>query len=411
MPAIELNLSERVQWVLEVEHPQVNRFEPSAQPCDDLPAAVGEALGQPLDFPAFDQAVVAGDRLVLAVEACLPQIDTLVPTIVGWFVERGTSDDHIRIVVAGVGKSEARSVRERMERALDTGKGLRTEVEIHDVDNGSQIAYVAANEQAEPIYVNRAMIDADVVLPVLCTRSESAVDNFGGFGLYPLVSDRDTRGAFYRLQNAAPERLNASMARRADQAAWWSGMHMAIQVVPALNNRISEVVAGSFAAAADRARQRMAAGWTARMRPADLTIATLDAHRHQQDWMAVARALHAASRVTVEGGSIVLCSQAAPPAGAACRVLSQGRAGNRDVQKQLSRQSSDDALAVELLDRIARSKHLYFVSDWPIELVEGLGACPIDEVEALKHLCEKSAAVNILPSAQHCHALAIDPAH
>ncbi|RMF37632.1 MAG: DUF2088 domain-containing protein [Planctomycetota bacterium] len=402
MPAIELSLSEHVRWTLSVEHARVRMFEPCAPPCPDLTTAVAQALGHPLDFPPFDQAVVPGDRLVLAVESCLPQIDALVPAIVDWFRQRGTPANNIGVVVAGVGQAHAPAVQERLEKRLQALVGSGVEVEVHDVDNPSRIAYVAANAQAEPIYINRAMIDADVVLPVLCARAELAVDNFGGFGVYPLVSNRDTRGTFYRWQNASPARQNAAMAQRATEAAWWSGMHMAVQVIPAPGGRISQILAGSFTAVTEQAGQQMAAKWTADMPPADLTIATLDADQFQQDWMAVARALHAASLATVEGGAIVLCSQAAPLAGPACRILSQGKASSRDVQAQLNRLSSDDALAIELLDRITQSTHLYIASQWPAELVESLGACPLVDARDVEQLCEKASAINVLPSAQNC---------
>ena len=41
-------------------------------------------------------------------------------------------------------------------------------VQVHDTENPAGLAYLAANADDQPVYVNRILVDADVVIPVGC---------------------------------------------------------------------------------------------------------------------------------------------------------------------------------------------------------------------------------------------------
>ena len=67
----------------------------------------------------------------------------------------------------------------------------------HDPADRRQLAYLAANEAGEAILVNRALHDADVVLPVGCLRADEAAGYFGIHGaLFPAFSDAKTLQRF-----------------------------------------------------------------------------------------------------------------------------------------------------------------------------------------------------------------------
>ena len=48
--------------------------------------------------------------------------------------------------------------------AVETSLGEAVSIEVHDPDNPDLITYLAADEEAEAIYLNRFVVDADVVM-------------------------------------------------------------------------------------------------------------------------------------------------------------------------------------------------------------------------------------------------------
>ena len=67
------------------------------------------------------------------------------------------------------------------------------QLETHDPTDRDDLGYLAASKEGKPIYVNRVLHDADVVLPISCLRPDSALGYHGVFGgLFPTFSDEQT---------------------------------------------------------------------------------------------------------------------------------------------------------------------------------------------------------------------------
>ena len=61
---------------------------------------------------------------------------------------------------------------------------------VHDPVDRVQLSYLAASTEAKPIYVNRALSDADLVIPIGCLHPEGALGYFGVYsGIFPAFSD------------------------------------------------------------------------------------------------------------------------------------------------------------------------------------------------------------------------------
>lgn len=403
MQAIRIYLDDTTFWELPPQpQKRIEVHEPSIEACSDVDRCVAAALQQPIDFVPFDQAVVAGDRLVLAVDVSIPQIDRLLVAIINWFAAHGTASHHIRVVLAGADRQRGMVLRERLAEQLQQQVGTAVELELHRVDDPAQVAYVGADKQAAPIYLNRSMVDADVVIPITVPRPADGIDSYGNFTLFPLVSDQRTRQQFSKLSLQAADPAQRAKRERSDEAAQWGGIHLAIQVIPARHGRIATVFAGSLARTAPQALETLSAAWTARLRPGDLTISTLETPADQQDWTALARALHVASRCTIEGGAIVVCSRAAPRLGAAGRRW-------RAARLQLAAEAPaaalvddhDDAVAMQLLETLVNDKQVYLVSELDDELVASLGMTPLHSVEEIASLVDQAARTILLPCAPY----------
>ena len=121
--------------------------------CPDVAGDAARALSAPDDFPPIDAAIVDGDKVVLAVDPNVPNVDEVIQGVIR--VMRSTPASQIEIVVWDEATDETLG----RIRAVATGLNV---IE-HRSDNRETLSYLAADVDAEPIYLNRALVDADFV--------------------------------------------------------------------------------------------------------------------------------------------------------------------------------------------------------------------------------------------------------
>lgn len=395
--SMTLIFGEATRWEVDsVANPTV--FPHSQSSVADIEHSVQLALEGPISFPSLDQALVPGDKLAFAVDPSLPAIHAVVSSVVAWFAARGVSTSNM---LAVVGDNQA-SFAQWLQNELAKDNATAISVEPHDPDTPQGIAYVAANEASDPIYLNRSIVDADVVIPISCARARASLDYFGAFSIFPLLSNRETRGRFYSLPKLDQPAEHLEMRKWADQAAWWLGLLVGIQVVPAPHARVAAIQAGQTEPLEAAIQEHMASCWVCPVRPSELVIALLDGSTPQQAWLHFARALHTANKCTSPGGSIVICSSLGGSVGAGLQRLRQTHRSPAAVAKQLAKDNYDDALAAATVLQAIRDHHVYLVSDIKKSSVESLGVGVIENAEQLSRLVGQHASCTILNSAQNC---------
>ncbi len=150
----------------------------------DVAAATMAALQRPDDFPPLARAIVPGDRVVLAVD---PNVPAIVDVICG--------------VVAAIGQTDAAGIDVVLwDEASDaTVEAIRAEVAPqsrvvrHASADRRQLSYLAADENADPIYLNRLLVDADFVLPIMAARFTDLRRPADRTGVYPWLADSAAR--------------------------------------------------------------------------------------------------------------------------------------------------------------------------------------------------------------------------
>ena len=217
---------------------------------------------------------------------------------------------------------------------------------VHDPLSREALSYLAAATDARPIYIDRAIHDADLVVSIGCLQLDDAPGYHGiNAGLYPGFSDAATIARYASSKSdEAPRRKR--LARLADEASWQLGARFMIEVVPGAAGELLHVLAGDGAAVERRGRELCEAAWRFEVpAPAGLVVATIAGGSATQTWENVGRALAAASRVRAAGGAIVIgCELAAAP-GPAIRRL----AGADELEiaaRDLDEGHPADALAV-----------------------------------------------------------------
>lgn len=393
---LEIHFGKNTTWTL----PSDPRFasSPSATPAiSDWRQAVDAALSSPLDFPPLDQALVPGDQLVLAVDPACPSLVEVVTNTVAWFHQRGAAEANMRIVLGADGQWST----EELAALITQRCGLSIDIEQHSYDDPEQIAYVAANEASDPIYLNRSLVDADVVIPISAARTHGSIDYFGAFGIFPLFSDRATRTRFYSLPSLVDAQQHAQLTAWADQAAWWVGALIGIEVIPLERDQASKILSGQLSALEAAAQQALLAQWNEPVVEGPVVVAAIDGAPQAQSWLSVARALAAAEKKVAAGGAIVLATQLSQPVGAGLRRLRDPQKSATAIAKKLAQDPSEDALAASLILQATGDHHVYLISELRSDTVESLGVSAIADGPQLARLLEQFDSCTVIEAIQH----------
>ncbi len=366
----------------------------------DPAAALTAALAAPLDFPPLKSATIPGDKVSLAVEHGVPQAAALVGAIVRTLVdEAGTRPADICILQA---RGDHGAKLDDLRASLPAEYRRRVETIVHDPSNRDLLSYLAADEAGEPIYINRRLFDADVVLPVGCLRLETAVGYYGvNATLYPAFSDQPTLERFHAAgASATPEEI-ARRRHEADEVAWLLGVLLTIQIVPAAGSGILHVLAGAIESVQRRGKALCDEAWSCRIPGrADLVVAAIEGDREQQNWENVGRALSAAARAVTDDGAIALCTELAENPGPALRWLR--RAGDpRSALRHIRRQRTADAATAHELAQALQRVQVYLLSGLDESVVEELGVAHVSAASEIARLASRHRSCILLSNAQY----------
>lgn len=264
------------------------------------------------------------------------------------------------------------------------------------------MCYLAASREGKPIYFNREICEADVVIPISTLLLEQALGYLGVHGgLFPTFSDEATRRRF-----RAPSSQDWEVHRRrrrgeVEEAAWLLGVHFTVQVAPGPGDTILHVLAGDGNAVSDRGRQLCEAAWMHRSpRRASLVVATIEGGPEQQTWENFARALFAASNAVTDGGEIVLCTELKCSPGPALQRL--GSADDEDeALREIRRDRSLDAVSAALLAEAKRRARIYLISGLNSDFVEDLGVGYVAQPDEIANLSRQHDSCILLGNAHH----------
>ncbi len=379
--------------------------------CADVAGQTHETLQSPLDFPSIEAAIVAGDRVALAVDPNVPQVAEVVTGILKTLAMTEAGD--IDIVLWD-------EATEATIAAITDVAGDTASIQKHDSSHRESLRYLAADAEATPIYLNRFLVDADFVLPVVSARKMDAVGDQDLTGVFPSLADSATRlRQQQRMINAEGQDDEPSSL----QIPWLLGVHLIVTVNVNQDGEVASVVAGAPDAIRKEIAARSACEHATRQANdspwADLVIASIDGDRQQQTWANAARALAAASRHVASGGTIVLWTAInQPPSGDLARLddIDVDDFLNEDADRQhrllINKQDSDGPAEGEFPDwdsqqpnamtfaRILAEHRVLLHSQLPRESVEPMGVGHIDDQSQLVTLSQSFESSGVLRAAQ-----------
>ncbi|HEV3137266.1 MAG TPA: lactate racemase domain-containing protein [Pirellulales bacterium] len=373
---------------------------PRGEPLLHVAEAVDRALAEPLEFPQLAQAAVPGDKVVLALAEGVPQAPTVVARTIEVLLAGGVSARDITLLrAAGDCAADAPDLSEQ------TSGEVRRSIakSIHDPTDRGSLCYLAATSQAKPIYINRAIHDADVVVSIGCLRLDESLGYYGiNSCLFPTFSDEANLKRYRLGKSCEPARRNR-LRNEADQVSWLLGVQFTIQIVPGAGTRILHVLSGSPEAVFRRGSELCSEAWSYSVpRRANLVIATIEGDATQQTWHNVARALAAASQCVSDEGAIAICTDLAEPCGPALQRLI-GAEDLDEVLDEIDKQRPADAVTATQLAQAMQRGKVYLISRLAEDLVEDLGILPVT-AEQISRLAARYESSILLANAQYAIA-------
>ncbi len=354
----------------------------------DVVERVTEALAAPTGIPPLTRCLTVSDQIVIALEEGVPGGDQIGAAVLEYLADAGIDPDGVTILRSAADAAAGRNnpvplLREALQR--------RVRLVDHQPGNQSALGYLASAESGHPIWLNRVLIDADMVIPVGCVHGRAVPGHFGLHGpIYPTFADAEAQKRF-RSPKAlgARGRYRRSFVEAVEEVGWLLGIVFAIQVVPGAGGTAQEIIAGAVEAVRRQARQvyRKAWGWDVPHR-ARIVVAGIEGGPMHQTWRNLARSLAAAMECVEDEGAIVLCCEMAEKPGEAVECLRSSRTRQEAVQKILDSPPADALVAAEMVRALERVD-VYLRGGVDPGLLEDLMISPIESDAELNRLISR----------------------
>lgn len=371
---------------------------PRGEPVADLIAATTAALTEPINYPTLAAWATPGDRVVVALDRGVPQVAKITAAVVDVLIRAGVEPDGITVLQtqadrdAGVGDPR---------RLIDSPLRDRVARVIHDPSDRKELGYLAADKAGEAILINRALHEADVIIPVGCVRGEQSAGYFGIHGtIYPTFSDVKTLQrfrAFGTLDDHSGRRRE--LVADVEHVAWLLGVTFTVQIIPAAGEQVLHVLAGESEAVRQRAESLHHAAWDWTVESqADLVVAAIEGGPGQQTWENFGRALQAAGSFVDDGGAIAVCCDLAAMPGPAMQLL-VGESSREAALRHVGKERPIDALAAAQLVHALDRNRIYLLSQLEASVVEDLDMIPVGSPDELVRLVHQHPSCIVLSNA------------
>jgi nickel-dependent lactate racemase len=372
---------------------------PRGTPIADVRQAMRQTLVEPLAFPPLFQAVTPDDRVVVAISGDVPQADQLVAEVIFQLVEGNVNPTNITILTTSSADAESNGLRSLMPDAARGEIILRQ----HDPRDRDSLSYLAATEDATPVYLNRTLHEADFVIPIGVQRGALASGYFGIYsGIYPTFSDAATQARFRATAVAQPAEQRR-LCKQASEVGRLLGTRFTVQIVPGVNGDVLDILAGDIDKASEVGKQAFQAAWHFEVpERAGLVVVGISGDKSQQSWENVGRALQMAGRVAAGNGDVILCSELSEPLGVGLDILT-GAESILVALREIDRAKPADSLVATQVGVALERGRVYLVSDSPRGQVEDLGVHAI-EADDVARITARYDSCIVIPNAQFVEA-------
>jgi hypothetical protein len=369
----------------------------------DVARAVRDAMENPIAFPNVASAILEEDTVAIAIDPDVPEAIAIASTMVAWMLEQPQAPHEIILVLGSAPEPQ----REAWSQAFAGWEGdepdrPRVRVVWHDPHTQERLEYVAAAESADPIYIQRDLVEAAFVLPVYCVRHDDAPNACDLYAMSPMFADAQTQRRWNEAWFEDNRQHKHRQLRLSREAGWLMGIQYAIAVLPAPDGRVGQLWGGDPETVHRQAEDAWRAHYPARSDEDpnyDLIVATLEGPASQKHWLNAARSAWAADRQLSPAGRIVLCVDLDRVTEGIASLASDEP--DDILQQQLLNSASEDAFAASILRSIQARRSIYLLSGIDSGTAESLGFAVISEGADLERLVASSQRVAWWDGAQY----------
>ena len=360
--------------------------------------AVTQALMSPLGLPRLHDCVVDGDRVVIVADPQTPSLLEIITQVMEAF--QSVENDGVSVTILLPADPRAESWKELVTNCPVHMQGKITLV-IHDPGDSSQCGYLASSAAGNRVYLNKHLLDADLVVSIGTIGFDSQLGYRGTSSvIFPAFSDRQTIREFHG--SGHPELTpdeRRPMRDLIDEIGWLLGTQFAVQVIPAEDGTAGRILAGMPSEVQQVGQDLLDKSWRMAVdEPAELVVLSIPCALGAQttaDWRNLGLALEMASRITSPSGRIAIVADLAEPEGPAAGMLRR-TAHPEELLKPLRREPTEDAFEITQLILACERATVYLLSHLPDEVVEEMGMFALGapgELQKLVDSCKRSAAV------------------
>jgi hypothetical protein len=373
----------------------------------DLPAAIKSAFATPILYPPIPESVFAGDTVAIVLQNELPQAKAVLNAIIDQLSGLNVAATDITVVITEKTAADfsidpktyrlpAETKDEQPPAIFPLEFGLHTiSCQVHDGSNTAGLSYLAANRAGDPVYVNRLLVDADVVIPVAAASPGDVKRQTDC--IYPDYGSDVTRQRF--------DEPDASFIDRQEEielANEMLGSFFILQVVDGPGGTISEVLAGERRRTTDQARLATNERWEFQFDgAADVVLASIETDQDQQTWADVVEAIFTADRLLAGEGPIIVVSEINTKPNSKIRSALQAQFDDAGQAKK----QSDQMIA---LAAIVAQRPVFLKSNLQQAVVEDLGLGHLATPEQVNRIAEPFAVGLLVRDAHKCQLTAIE---
>jgi lactate racemase len=357
-------------------------------------AAIRDALERPWEFPPLRQMLVPGDRVTIALDSTIAQPQPILEVLSQTLRESGIEPEDLTVLLAAAGGA-------RLKEALPAAATLV----VHDPGERSELAYLAATKAGRRIYLNRALSDADVVIPVGRLGYDPIMGYRGPWSvIFPELSERAAidahRGQFRDLTLELDVARARASLDESFEVSWLLGCQFHLGVVPGSSGFVT-VVAGKENAVRDRGISSVDSSWTldAGAR-AELIVVGIGVQGMPATIDDLAEGLATACRLVQHGGKIVVLSRVQGAVGPALRSLIDADDPKTRTAALRGHEGDDDYLAARRVAQALAWADVFVLSGLGSELVDDLSLVALENPEQARRLVAKSGSVSFVSQAE-----------
>ncbi|MCA9047619.1 MAG: DUF2088 domain-containing protein, partial [Planctomycetaceae bacterium] len=357
---------------------------------------VAAALTAPIGLPALIECVVPGDRVVIAVDPETPGWMEIVEQVTESLQLLGHGGVTITLLLPQDPSGDEwepflSGLPEQIRSALAT--------RIHHPQDAEERGYLASSSGGERIYLNRQLLDADLIVTIGVIGFDSLLGYRGTSSvIFPSFSDeetiRETRVPGHPELTPDQKRPRRELV---DEIGWLLGTQFTVQVLPDADGNIGRVLTGAPDQVQQAGQAELDQTWRISADDSfDLVLISVPGGVF--GWKQLGCALETACRIVEPGGRVAIVADVPIPEGPGAQMLRRTQ-DPEDLLKPLRRDPPEDAVEISQLIHAQRRVRLFLFSGLATEVVEELGMFSISNADELQKIVEQSRSTAVIRGA------------